>query len=156
MSRVVSRANQQELFVKECVRAYKYMAQDHQYPWCWACGRDEFAKPVDWFAPWLIERAHIVKHPRREDARAVVLLCSLCHKVSHGDKIRTSDRSPPYVPLEVSHLLWLKKHFDRRFFALTFLQSNAISKLPPKHKPPLDYLREYRRRHPECTLARAV
>lgn len=135
-----------ELIEREHKRAYKFLAHDHPLPWCWACGRGEFDRPLDWYGPWLIERAHIVKNPRREDARAVVLLCSLCHKCSHGEKVVTRERPVRYPQLSIEHLLWLKRNRDGSRFSLTFLQSCSIKKLPPMHKPPADYLREYERR----------
>ena len=67
--------------------SYEFMALQHRYPWCWWCGRMHTDRPGLWGGPFLVERAHIVNNPRREDVRAVVLLCSLCHRLQHGHDI---------------------------------------------------------------------
>lgn len=125
------------------------MLQDHPQPWCWACGRGAAIEhqPVGWYAPWIVERAHIARHPRREDRRAVVLLCPLCHKGgNHAERIVVNGTRYDRPRLELVHLLWLKLHFDRAFYDKQFLKLNSIRELPIARKPPLFYLREYARR----------
>jgi hypothetical protein len=72
---------------EEELRQFEEMLQQTDKPWCWACGRGLEDQPRNWWGPWLIERAHIVYHPRCKVRQAIVLLCSLCHKVSHGERI---------------------------------------------------------------------
>src|SRR5690349_19261869 len=90
--------------------AYGQFLQTTDKPWCWACGRGGgYAdKPEGWFGPWLIERAHIASKTRALDVRAVCLLCSLCHKTSHGERIVLAGQRWPLPRLERAHLLWLK------------------------------------------------
>ena len=128
---------------------YRTMLHDVSRPWCWGCGRGaSFAdKPPDWFGPWLIERAHIVRKPRREDRRAVVLLCSLCHKAGcHGERIILDGERVDRPKLELEHLLWLKLFFDPGFYDREFLQANCIQRLPLPRKLPLIYRAEYEAR----------
>lgn len=108
---------------------YQMMAVWHRHNWCWWCGRDAQSKPEPWGGPWLIERAHIVASPRREDVRAVVLLCSLCHRLSHGLDIKLSDVQ--LLPAaSVANMLWLKQRFDSTCYDRKFLQENCIGNLP--------------------------
>lgn len=102
---------------------------------CWACGAGCWDAPDDWHAPFLIERAHIVANPRREDRRAVVMLCSRCHRVQHGEQIVGCD----LPKLELSHLLWIKRFADRAWFDLEFLAKNHIGALPTPERPPAIY-----------------
>lgn len=105
------------------------LATDH--PYCWQCGREWRHQPRDWFAPWIIERAHVVSSPRAKDRRAVILLCSGCHRASHG--INTAgDR---FQSCELRVALWLKRTFDPDYFDLEFLQRHSIVKLPRPKAP---------------------
>jgi hypothetical protein len=113
---------------------YDTMLEDHPKPWCWACINTHsfYDKPDWWFAPWLIERAHIVNKPRAKDRRACILLCSLCHKLSHGEKFARHDG--PQVPLTLPQMLWLKRMNDRKFYDREFLQRHHLGKLPNAQK----------------------
>jgi len=135
------------LLLREIAERYKLMLQWHPKPFCWACGAGSSLhdKPRDWWGPWLIERAHIVRNPRREDPRAVVLLCSYCHRVSHGELIFCA-RYPRWPQLTREHLLWLKRERDPENYDRAFLQQNSIRKLPLAHRPPQQYLDEYQQR----------
>jgi hypothetical protein len=132
--------------VEQARIAYGNMLREHPLAWCWACGSGERDKPEDWFAVWLIERAHIVRNPRREEVRAAVLLCSYCHRVSHGERIVCGGRYPRWPSLTREHLIWLKRERDPEHYDREFLQANSIRRLPLAQKPPSEYLLEYRRR----------
>ena len=123
---------------------YDLMLQEVQNNWCWACGRGERDRPRDWYATWCIHRAHIAAKPRRQDRRAVVLLCPLCHLGGyHGERIITCERDGQWPKLLREHLLWLKHAFDPEYYDRQFLQSNTVSLLPLMHKPPIVYLDSY-------------
>jgi hypothetical protein len=107
-------------------RSYKTFAADHAMPWCWACGRGPRDKPQNWYAPWIIERAHIVNKPRAADLRAVVLLGSGCHKASHGERI-VGWMLPR---LTTANLLWLKLQFDAANYDLAFLATKSVGRIP--------------------------
>lgn len=102
---------------------------------CWACGRSMRDRPSNWYAPWLIERAHIVSKPRIEDRRCVVMLCSLCHKISHGE--RFSGLVQP--KLERPHLLWIKRRIDPLWYDPELLAKCVIGLLPELERPPRWY-----------------
>lgn len=125
---------------------YATFRQTHPLPWCWACGRTEYQPPRDWFAPWLIERAHIVGGIgcRVEDVRAVVLLCSRCHRLAHGATFRIQGRRLPN--LKRAHLLWLKRHRDSERYDRAFLRGCAIGALERAAKPPQWFLLGYESR----------
>lgn len=91
---------------------------------CWACGASSC--PRGWYAPWLVERAHIVNKPRREDRRVCVLLCSVCHRVQHGERLAGFARPR----LELPHMLALKITCDPGFWDPAFMQSCSVQRLP--------------------------
>jgi hypothetical protein len=124
---------------------YETMLANTASPWCWACGRSDYDRPPWWSAPWLIERAHICNKPRRLDVRAVVLLCSACHRTSHGERLVRW--SLPKLTLE--NLLWIKLMRDPEGFDPEFLQTSSVRLLPSPVQPPLVYLKEYASRHRE-------
>jgi len=103
-------------------------------PVCWACGRSDRDRPSWWNAPWLIERSHIVNKPRAEDRRAVVLLCSLCHRIQHGETFYNL-RDAPVVPLTVANMLWLKRQHDPAFYDRQWLEAHTVGKLPRAKRP---------------------
>lgn len=113
----------------------------HPYRWCWWCGRGPQAAPEGWFAPWLIERAHIVSNPRRCDSRAVVALCTLCHKRSHGIDIQSS--AVVIDPPSLAAMLWLKRRFDASRYDRQFLAKCIIGRLPRAAAPPESVRTEY-------------
>jgi hypothetical protein len=121
---------------------YGDFARMHPLPWCWACGRGPTDKPSWWYAPWLIERAHIVNKTRAMDVRAVVLLCSGCHKASHGE------RFPQWTlpRLTLPNLLWLKLHRDPANYDRAFLASKSVRLLPRAAALPPVFLPEYQSR----------
>lgn len=106
--------------------AYKSPMNFHPVPYCWGCGEDNYP-PQWWNAPWLIERAHIVNNPRRKDRRAIVLLCSECHKQSHGNVF---PQGQGLSRLTVGNMLWLKRTYDPWFYDREFLGTCCIGLLP--------------------------
>lgn len=105
----------------------------HGWITCWACGA--WKRQENYFAPWMIERAHIVNKPRRLDRRLVVMLCSVCHRISHGERLSGFDRSK----LELAHLLTLKKECDPDWWDLEFIQRHSIRILPELEPLPFEY-----------------
>lgn len=99
---------------------------------CWWCG-SRF-RPPGWYAPWMIERAHIVNSPRRRDRRVAVLLCSRCHKVQHGEKIITLNEVV-LVP-SMPELIWLKRFRDASYYDRSYMQENHLGRLPRAVRPP--------------------
>lgn len=122
--------------------AYKQFLGSHNFPWCWACGRDQWQRPDGWFGPWLIERAHIIPFPVRiEDVRAIALLCSLCHKTNHWQRIVLSDGGNPLPRLHPEHLLDLKRRFDPDNYDRPWLKERYGNRLPARSwKLPAIYL----------------
>lgn len=79
----------------------------------------------------MIERAHIVNKPRRIDRRAVLGLCSICHKTQHGERLAGFSR----YRLDVSNMLALKELIDPDWFDLEFLQTCSVRRLPAPKLP---------------------
>lgn len=125
---------------------YRSMRTDHPKPYCWLCGRQQWQRPEWWGAPFFIERAHVVNSPRVEDRRAVILLCSLCHQISHGEHFADLKPLPPKI--KVAHMLWLKHHFDKEFYDRAWLQRHSVRILPRLLIPRQYYRKQYRERHP--------
>jgi hypothetical protein len=122
--------------------SYKNMLQQVSRPYCWLCGRCANEQPTWWYVPFLIERAHIVWNPRAKDRRAVVLLCSLCHKVQHGERFQTD-----YPKITRANLLWLKWKYDRNYYDVGFLRCHSIQELPSRKIPHRKYRAEFTLRH---------
>ncbi len=127
---------------------YKHFAKCHDYPWCWACGRSVYDVPEGWHFPWFIERAHMIPFPVRiEDVRAVALLCSLCHKTSHGERVILTAGQNPLPRLQPEHLLDLKRRFDRENYDREWLKARYSWRVPERsEKLPAIYLAQYRER----------
>ncbi len=112
-----------------------YDAMLLEFDRCWICGRtaDFSDKPAWWYAPWLIERHHVVRNPRVEDRRAVICLCSLCHRVQHGDRFVGSWLLPSKTVCHratLSQLLWVKKKHDLAYWDRAWLAQHVVGKLP--------------------------
>ena len=90
---------------------------------CWACNASRC--PMEYYGPWLIERAHIANKPRREDRRLVVMLCTICHKTQHGERLSGFDRPR----LTVGQMLELKRECDPEWYDLEFVQRHSIRRL---------------------------
>ena len=104
----------------------------HPEPWCWNCGRDETDRPSWWGAWWLVERAHIIAGNRqnRKDRRAAILLCSLCHKLQHGENIVGDFEPELREPLTMARMLGLKQLHDAAYYDPEFLEANCVGRLP--------------------------
>lgn len=100
------------------------------FPACWACGASR--GPSWWYAPWLIERAHIANKPRRLDRRLVVMLCSVCHKRSHGERFAAALDWPV---LSVAEMLWLKRRCDPDWWDPEFVGRHSVRRLPEPEFP---------------------
>ena len=119
--------------------AYENMRLDLSIPQrCWRCGRTERDVPSWWHAPWTVERAHIVNKPRAEDRRAVVLLCSFCHRSQHGERFHVAAYREP-LPLRI--LLAMKKFIDPMYFDRGWLACHHVGRLPSA--APVTALRPY-------------
>jgi len=122
---------------KQIEAAYKTFIQDTGNR-CWRCGRTDRDRPAWWHAPFLIERAHIVNKPRRQDRRCVVALCSLCHRLQHSDTfyatydLSSRQRFPlcTNTSLTLDELLNLKANCDPEYFDQAFLQTCSVKRLP--------------------------
>lgn len=100
-------------YVDAGAQQYWQMTKNADIAFCWCCGRGQGDRPADWFAPWKLQRAHIVQSPRIEDRRVVILSCPLCHHAGiHGERIVTSERDGQWPRLELEHLLWIKLKHD--------------------------------------------
>lgn len=120
--------------------AYDNFGLSTEAPWCWACGAGSTERPDFWGGPFLIERAHIVSAPRVEDRRVVILLCSICHKLTHG--LNLAGVTLPPFGLEV--MLFLKMRFDPEYYDRAFMERHKVGKLP---KAAQDVPGPYRRRY---------
>lgn len=98
----------------------EYDAMRSLFASCWCCGATR--KPLDYFGPWMIERAHIVNKPRREDRRLVVMLCTICHKSSHGERLAGFER-PKLSP---GNMAWIKQQVDPEWFDLPFINAHSV------------------------------
>ncbi len=105
-------------------QAYQNMKANF-YNRCWACRASGagLGRPRWWNAHWQIDRAHITNKPRREDRRAVVLLCPLCH-ASLDQRVSYPDDSRPR--LTTNNAIWLKSIIDPEFYDLDFLKANSV------------------------------
>lgn len=125
----------------KALREYEVFAEVHPHFFCWACGRTGRYqdKPAWWFGPWLIERAHIANKPRARDRRAVILLCSLCHRVQHGERFKGSD----LPQLTTENMRWLKCCADSEWYDEEFLRRHSIRRDMLVHEPPREYQDEF-------------
>lgn len=116
-------------------QAYKTFVQDCGAV-CWRCGRTPNDKPTWWNSPFLCERAHVVNSPRVESRKCCVLMCSICHRIQHGDRFTCDLTSGgrfslcTQTPLTLEQLLEMKRDRDPDFWDLAFLQSCSVRRLP--------------------------
>lgn len=118
---------------------YRDFLANTEWPCCWACGRtgEWYHAPGWWLVPWMLHRSHIVSKPRVEDAKAVVLLCPVCHHGGcHSERYAAEQDAPA---LTVANLLWLKQAFDKPRFELEFLQRHSVQILPEPEPLPAWY-----------------
>jgi len=137
---------------KTCEKEYDRMFFDSEYQWCWWCGRDCMQKPKWWHGPWMVERAHIVNKPRKRDRRVAVLLCSMCHKRSHG--MRFPECTDTFGPPTIEQMLAIKWAFDPLFYSNQTMQMCSVRRLPQPESPPPEVMKEYltRRRYPDPVI----
>lgn len=109
---------------RERERAYVAFLRD-RCDRCWICGRTANDKPDWWHGVFMIERMHIVNKPRREDIRAIIAGCSLCHRIEHGDRFPQTDREP----VGMAFLLALKLAHDPDNYDPEFLQKHSVRRL---------------------------
>lgn len=110
---------------------------------CWMSGITLSAKPEGWWADWYLEIAHIASGQGRarrvDDRRAVVVMCSLAHKlhVSNSDRLPSAViNGAEYPTIDERHTLYVKRYFDRKCFDINFLQTIWIGKVPDPKRPP--------------------
>ena len=119
---------------------YRLMLEETDKPWCWGCGR-KYSN--DRFLP--LVRAHLSagagRQIRKEDRRAVVILCNDCHwrhrhemPAAHGDFITDAE------------VLWLKRERDPEFWDWEFIKSIWLANNPPEPVEPV-WLREVYQRN---------
>lgn len=118
---------------------------DTPYPFCWWCGRWSFDRPLEWGAPFLIERVHIVNKPRVELRSVCALLCSRCHKLEHGETF--GDPKLAFVRPTTGNLIWLKMVFDPDSFDSRTLRKYSLASLPSAEMPPETVRREFERKN---------
>jgi len=92
---------------------------------CWRCGRTRRLRPSFWHATFKMERHHIVRNPRLKRRECIVVLCSLCHRIQHGDRFPEDPRKP----LSLEYLIDLKRQWDPDYFDLEFLQKCSLRRL---------------------------
>lgn len=113
------------------------------YMHCWLSGYTPSVRPEHWHGPWLLEIAHIASGAGRarrvNDRRAVILLCSLCHRVHVSDSDAhpwMSIASTDWPTIDERHALWLKRECDPEYYDPEFLSTIWIGKVPEPVKPP--------------------
>ena len=127
---------------------YRDMLADTDKPYCWVCGGDQRDQPSWWHAPFLVERCHIVNKPRAADRRAVVLMCSRCHRTQHGERLPEST-----PPISRANLLWCKWRYDRDWYDEAFLAAHHVGVLPAREIPHRSYRANFLARRPETRQA---
>lgn len=113
-----------------------YGAFMEEFPYCWACGWSVFRSVRN--RPWMkarLENAHIRGgEGRTHDRRNLARLCNGCHQLNTGEQIRVAGELLPQ--LELSHMAWLKEHFDPEFFSPEYLSSLRSLRMPDPEAPP--------------------
>lgn len=106
-------------------------------PCCWSCGWRMGKQKVapDYAAPVKLENHHVVggsgrKHLRENLAR----LCSICHRIFHGDRIRL-DNGELIPEINLSHVLYMKRLHDPEWYDVEVLNNLAIGVMPDPEKP---------------------
>lgn len=95
----------------------------------------------------MLEVAHIASGQGRarrvDDARAVNLYCSLCHRlhVSDSDAHSSIEIANRHFPThDERHSMWVKQRMDPKNYDLDFLRTIWIGEPPQPEKPPAYYL----------------
>ena len=112
---------------------------------CWLSGWTDSYRPPGWCGPWKLQLAHIASgggDARRvkDDRRAVLPLCPLCHDLHVSDSERYAKKwiaGKEWPTIDASHTLWLKREFDEEYYDTDFLQEYWIGQVPDPVAPPL-------------------
>lgn len=118
-------------------RMFGAFMDEHNH--CWACGWEPGrVRPIsrdNWAAPFRLENHHIIGGSGRKHLRSnLARLCSLCHRLFHGDRIRIQ----PSVLLPLLHIenvLWLKKARDPNWYRPEELNDLSIGIVPLPEEP---------------------
>ena len=113
---------------------------------CWLCDRTQNNPPRGWYAPFTLEIAHIASGQGRarrvDDARAVVLLDSRCHRlhVSDADALPYMTINGKQLPTcDERHTLYAKRLMDHDNYDIEFLKTIWIGNPPEPERPPAWY-----------------
>lgn len=109
---------------------------------CWMSGYTNNFKPKWWSSPWFLHISHIMAGSgqaiRLDDRRAVVLLCPFAHDlhVANAQRLPKKKIGGVYYPtFDASHLLWIKRFFDKDYYDVKFLEEMWNHTLPHPTKP---------------------
>jgi crossover junction endodeoxyribonuclease RusA len=128
---------------------YENFLSDTPHKFCWWCGRTARDRPREWGALFMLERAHMVNKPRRADRRAVIILCSLCHRIQHGDIFRWLERPiGGAITITLENMLWLKAAADPDYYDPVFLRTCSVRTIPEPVKPTMYDIIEFKSRRP--------
>ena len=108
-----------------------------EFAYCWVCGR------TDGPFPRKLEIHHIVKSGRSDERCNLFRACQRCHDIIEGHCCGQPSGGR-YPRIELEHVLYLKRIFDRRNYnrlRLTILAGRAT--LPRAMKPPKIYYFEF-------------
>lgn len=118
------------------------------YMFCWLSGMTPSVRPENWHGGWGLELAHIAsgagRATRTDSAKAVVLLCSLAHRlhVSDADRLPTMHIAGREWPtIDERHTIWIKQKIDVENFDHAYLRSIWIGE-PAEPEPPPKYWRD--------------
>ena len=118
--------------------SWEQFVYETDYPWCWACGRDE--KPADWYAQWICpQRAHLGAGSgsiyRRLNRKQACLLCPLCH---------SKHRSRPLQGMiSNSNMIWLKMIYDYEYYDEEYIAKYWVGSPPEPEAIPRSFTEEY-------------
>lgn len=133
-------------------RRYLLFPVESPTPWCFACGRTKFERPIAWYAPWQMQIAHLAaggsKMKRHLDRRAVILLCPWCHLLhtTHGTSTRTV-MGILCPELANEHVLFLKRLRDPEFWDPEWIAARWTGVLPDPVQPAEWFTNQYVSRH---------
>lgn len=134
-----------------------YEAFCRRFTFCWACGW-RWQECCDNIR-YRLECAHIVGGPgRRHDRRAIVRLCTGCHLLAHGARVKFYGEYAPM--LTIWNLTQLKQQFDPANYDPPYIQSLRTARAEPISTEPLPdwFDREFEKRHraPRAVIAGTV
>lgn len=118
-----------------------YQQMVDEFTFCWFCAWPILHQPYFGFLPCSLENAHIVGGPgRRHDRRALVRMCTYCHRISHGDtiKLKTEGEGSMMViapKIDQANMLAQKAIFDPDWFDVDYLNSISTRRLEDGVEP---------------------